>query len=199
MSLFVACIIFQWLISCPDSLENYMLCIFLFYLVYTTAKSELSSTSNLCFCAGGLGTCYLPLQVESRKLAPNFIAPFKVDRFLNPTAVQLKLPPSLKVHTTFHVLLLKPVNLNLLLLHICGQANHRLYLNNGWALSHHHSVLFSVVLTPLVTALCGPIVAAHLDWCPITALCTQATSSPTSGNLAYSNQNLELTSQTLTI
>nr|CBN81752.1 Pol polyprotein [Dicentrarchus labrax] len=52
----------------------------------------------------------LPLQVESRKLAPRFIGPFEVDRIINPVAVRLKLPPSLHVHPVFHVSLLKPVS-----------------------------------------------------------------------------------------
>uniref|UniRef100_A0A8P4GPN0 Gypsy retrotransposon integrase-like protein 1 n=1 Tax=Dicentrarchus labrax TaxID=13489 RepID=A0A8P4GPN0_DICLA len=52
----------------------------------------------------------LPLQVESRKLAPRFIGPFEVDKIINPVAVRLKLPPSLHVHPVFHVSLLKPVS-----------------------------------------------------------------------------------------
>ncbi|KAK9533156.1 hypothetical protein VZT92_008305 [Zoarces viviparus] len=52
----------------------------------------------------------LPLQVESRKLAPRFVRPFEVDKIINPSAVRLKLPASLKVHPTFHVSLLKPVS-----------------------------------------------------------------------------------------
>ena len=52
----------------------------------------------------------LPLQVESHKLAPRYIGPFEVDKIINPTAIKLKLPSSLRVHPTFHVSLLKPVS-----------------------------------------------------------------------------------------
>ena len=47
----------------------------------------------------------LPLQTESRKLTPRYIGPFEVDRII----MRLKLP-SLKIHPTFHVSLLKPVS-----------------------------------------------------------------------------------------
>lgn len=51
----------------------------------------------------------LPFQVESSKQAPRFIRPFEVDSIVNPLAVLLKLPSSLKVCPTFHVCLPKLV------------------------------------------------------------------------------------------
>ena len=42
----------------------------------------------------------LPLRVESRKLAPWLVGPFKIIRKVNPVAVRLQLPTSMR---TFHV------------------------------------------------------------------------------------------------
>ena len=51
----------------------------------------------------------LPLQTESRKMAPRYIGPYIIERIINPSAVRLRLPAALKVHPILHVSLLKPV------------------------------------------------------------------------------------------
>jgi hypothetical protein len=44
----------------------------------------------------------------TKKLAPRYLGPFKVEQVISPVAYKLKLPNSLRVHPVFHVSLLQP-------------------------------------------------------------------------------------------
>ena len=51
----------------------------------------------------------LPLPTVSHKLAPCYVGPYIIEKIINPSALRLQLPSSLKVHPVFHVSQVKPV------------------------------------------------------------------------------------------
>ena len=56
-----------------------------------------------------------PVQTNrpTRKLAPKFMGPYKIEKVISTTAYRLKLPHNLKIHPVFHVSMLKPYKENL--------------------------------------------------------------------------------------
>ncbi|KAL6476643.1 hypothetical protein MHYP_G00151420 [Metynnis hypsauchen] len=65
--------------------------------------------SSLCSIAEAhgqwlwLSSKNLPLHVESKKLPPRYVEPFKVDQHISPVTYWLRLLPSMQIHPAFHV------------------------------------------------------------------------------------------------
>lgn len=57
-----------------------------------------------------LSTRDIPLQVGLSKVAPRFVGPLEIEKIINPVAVRLKLPSTVRIHPTFHASRLKPVH-----------------------------------------------------------------------------------------
>ncbi len=55
-----------------------------------------------------LSTRDIRLRLPCKKLAPRFVGPFTIQKQINPVTFQLNLPPQYRIHSTFHVSLLKP-------------------------------------------------------------------------------------------
>uniref|UniRef100_A0A3B3ICH7 Gypsy retrotransposon integrase-like protein 1 n=1 Tax=Oryzias latipes TaxID=8090 RepID=A0A3B3ICH7_ORYLA len=69
-------------------------------------------SSAPCYSPGQkvwLSSKNIQLRTDSRKLSPRYLGPFEVLAVINPSAVKLRLPASMKVHPVFHVSHLKPV------------------------------------------------------------------------------------------
>uniref|UniRef100_A0A8C5LTP9 Gypsy retrotransposon integrase-like protein 1 n=1 Tax=Leptobrachium leishanense TaxID=445787 RepID=A0A8C5LTP9_9ANUR len=72
------------------------------YKVYADQKRSPSPTYALGDNVW-LDTTHIRLHCPSRKLGPKFIGPFPITKIISPTAVQLSLPDSYKIHPVFHV------------------------------------------------------------------------------------------------
>lgn len=57
-----------------------------------------------------LSTKDILLKSVSRKLSPRYIGPYEIERLVGSSAVRLRLPPSFRLHPTFHVSQVKPVH-----------------------------------------------------------------------------------------
>ncbi len=67
-------------------------------------KPPITNLDRRSVCQQETSDCVLPC----KKLSHRYVGPFTILRQINPVTFKLQLPPQYKIHSTFHVSLLKP-------------------------------------------------------------------------------------------